>query len=78
MVTRFLLSLVYDLCESEGDAEGLRALRRIMVCYFLAKKPHRLDSKYASFTMIDLGKTSKLMCTKGGEGGLRRSFFALQ
>ena len=54
MVTRLLLSLVFDLCESEGDAEGLRALRRVMVCYFLAKKPERLDSKYASFTLIDL------------------------
>ena len=54
MVTRLLLSLVFDLCEAEGDAEGLRALRRVMVCYFLAKKPERLDSKYASFTMLDL------------------------
>ena len=25
-----------------------------MVCYFLASKPDRLDSKYASFTLIDL------------------------
>ena len=54
MVTRFLLSLAFDTCESEGDAVGLRALRRIMVCYFLATKPERLDSKYASFTLIDL------------------------
>ena len=54
MVTRFLLSLAFDNCESEGDAEGLRALRRVMVCYFLASKPERLDSKYASFTAIDL------------------------
>ena len=56
MVTRLLLSLAFDICESEGDAEGLRALRRVMVCYFIAKKPERLDSKYASFTLIDLGK----------------------
>ena len=41
MVSRLLLSLVFDICESEGDAEGLRALRRVMVCYFLAKKPER-------------------------------------
>ena len=54
MVERFLLSLVFDICEEEGDAEGLRALRRIMVSYFLAKKPERQDSKYASFTLIDL------------------------
>ena len=25
-----------------------------MVCYFLAAKPNRLDSKYAAFTLIDL------------------------
>ena len=54
MVSRLLLSLAFDCCESEGDAEGLRALRRVMVCYFLANKPNRLDSKYASFTLIDL------------------------
>ena len=54
MVVRFLLSLVFDTCEEEGDAEGLRALRRVMVCYFLAHKPERLDSKYASFTLIDI------------------------
>ena len=54
MVERFLLSLVYDICEEEGDAEGLRALRRVMVSYFLAQKPDRQDSKYASFTLIDL------------------------
>ena len=54
MVTRLLLSLAFDTCEEEGDAEGLRALRRVMICYFLASKPERLDSKYASFTLIDL------------------------
>ena len=54
MVERFLLSLCFDVCEQEGDAEGLRALRRVMVCYFLAGKPERQDSKYASFTLIDL------------------------
>ena len=54
MVTRYLLSMAFDSCESEGDAEGLRALCRVMVCYFLANKPHRLDSKYAAFTLIDL------------------------
>lgn len=54
MVERFLLSLVFDACEEEGDSEGLRALRRVMVCYFLAHKPERQDSKYASFTFLDL------------------------
>ena len=54
MVSRFLLSLAFDVCESEGDAEGLRALRRVMVAYFLAEKPGSLLSKYAAFTMFDL------------------------
>ena len=54
MVARFLLSLAFDSCESEGDAEGLRAVRRVMVCYFLAAKPNRLDSKYSSYTFNDL------------------------
>ena len=49
-----MLSLAFDECEAEGDAEGLRALRRVMICYFLAAKPDRLDSKYASFTFNDL------------------------
>ena len=53
MVERFVLSLVFDVCEEESDAEGLRALRRIMIPYFLAQKPKQ-DSKYASFTLIDL------------------------
>ena len=54
MVSRFLLSLAFDIMEEEEDAEGLRALRRVMVSYFLAQKPERLDSKYAAFTLIDL------------------------
>ena len=54
MVARLLISLVFDICESEEDAEGLRALRRVMVPYFLAKSPGKMVSKYASFTMIDL------------------------
>ena len=54
MVARLLLSLAFDYCEAEGDAEGLRALRRVMVGYFIASKPERLDSKYASFTFLDL------------------------
>ena len=54
MVERLLLSLCYDVCEEEGDAEGLRALRRVMIPYFLAQKPGRQDSKYAAHTLIDL------------------------
>ena len=54
MVARLLLSLVFDVCEEEEDAQGLRALRRTMVAYFLAKTPGRLMSKYAAFTLQDL------------------------
>ena len=54
MVSRLILSLVFDVCEEEGDAEGLRALRRVMVPYFLARKTNRMDSKYAAFTLTDL------------------------
>ena len=55
MVIRLLLSLAFDVFESEEDAEGLRALRRIMVCYFLnSTKRGSLNSKYASFTLTDL------------------------
>ena len=54
MVARLLISLVFDACEAENDAKGLRALRRVMVSYFLSKSPNRLVSKYASFTLIDL------------------------
>ena len=54
MVTRYLLSLAFDVCEEEGHAEGLRALRRIMVCYFLNSSKGKQNSKYASFTLIDL------------------------
>ena len=53
MVERYLLSLVFDLCEEESDAVGLRALRRVMIPYFLAQKPKQ-DSKYAAFTLLDL------------------------
>lgn len=54
MVERYLQSLAFDICEEEGDAVGLRALRRTMVAYFCAKKPDKLDSKYAAFTVLDL------------------------
>ena len=31
MVERFLLSLVFDICEEEGDAEGLRSFGKLML-----------------------------------------------
>ena len=50
-----MLSLAFDICEEEeGDAEGLITLSMVMVPYFLLKKPERLDSKYAAFSIIDL------------------------
>ena len=54
MVSRLILSLLFDVCEAEGDAEGLRAVRRVMVPYFLSKSPEKLVSKYADFTLTDL------------------------
>ena len=54
MIERFLLNLAFDMCEAEGDSEGLRTVRRIMVIYFLNSNNGRLNSKYASFTLIDL------------------------
>ena len=51
-VSRYLISILYDICESENDADGLKGLRRIMVCYFLNST--KGDSKYAAFTMFDL------------------------
>ena len=40
--------------EEEGDALGLRGLKTSMVCYFLNRKEHRQDSKYAAGLLLDL------------------------
>ena len=54
IVTRFLPSLALDLCEQEGDGEGLLAVERLMVSYFLASNLRSQNSKYADFTLFDL------------------------
>ena len=51
---RTVLSLVTDKLEGEGDALGLRGLRVAMVCYFLNRKQHKQDSKYALALLFDL------------------------
>ena len=54
LVMRFLPSLGLDLCEAEGDFEGLRALERLMVAYFLASNLKSQNCKYADYTLFDL------------------------
>ena len=51
---RTILGLVLDKMEGEGDALGLRSLRIAMICYFLNRKQHRQDSKYALALLFDL------------------------
>jgi hypothetical protein len=46
--------MAYDMCEAEGDAAGWRTLRRAMVTYFLASNLKSQNSKYATWTMLDL------------------------
>jgi hypothetical protein len=45
MCSRLVLSLVIDRCEKECDPLGLRAIRRIMISYFLNRKNKVQDSK---------------------------------
>ena len=40
--------------EGEKDALGLRALKTVMVTYFLNRKENRQDSKYAAALLFDL------------------------
>ena len=54
IVTRFLPSLALDLCEQEGDGEGLLAVERLMVSYFLASNLKSQNVKYADFTLFDV------------------------
>lgn len=54
LVMRFLPSLGLDLCEAEGDFEGLRALERLMVAYFLGSNLKSQNCKYADYTLFDL------------------------
>ena len=45
MCSRLVLSLVIDRCEKEEDPLGMRAIRRIMITYFLNRKSKVQDSK---------------------------------
>ena len=45
---RTVVSLVLDSVEHEGDGLGLRAVRTVMIPYFLNRKENIQDSKYAS------------------------------
>ena len=46
--SRLVLSLAIDTCEKAEDPLGLRAIRRIMVLYFLNRKCKVQDSKVSS------------------------------
>ena len=45
MCSRLVLSLAIDRCEKHEDPLGLRAIRRIMILYFLNRKCKVQDSK---------------------------------
>ena len=51
---RTVISMVIDKLEEEADAFGLRALRKIMLTYFLNRKPDRQDSKYAHWLFFHM------------------------
>ena len=50
--SRFVLSLILDLCEKQEDPLGLRGIRRIMVPYFLNRKSQVQDSKVSNILHI--------------------------
>ena len=52
--SRAVLSLVADKLEEECDALGLQAFRISMIIYFLNRKQHVQDSKYAYSLLLDL------------------------
>lgn len=45
MVSRLVISLIFDRCEKEEDPVGLRGVRRLMIAYFLNRKNKVQDSK---------------------------------
>ena len=60
MCSRLVLSLAIDRCEKEEDPLGMRAIRRIMISYFLNRKCKVQDSKvkinqieYLNLTELD-------------------------
>ena len=48
MCSRLVLSLIIDRCEKQEDPLGMRAIRRIMIPYFLNRKCKVQDSKVSS------------------------------
>ena len=50
--SRLVLSLAIDTCEKAEDPLGLRAIRRIMVLYFLNRKCKVQDSKVSIIFVI--------------------------
>ena len=50
---RTVVSLVLDAVEHEGDGKGLRAVRTVMIPYFLNRKVNVQDSKYASRLLMN-------------------------
>ena len=46
-LARAVISLVLDSVEHEGDGMGLRAVRTVLIPYFLNRKENYQDSKYA-------------------------------
>ena len=55
LVSRLVLSLLIDRCEKAEDPLGLRAIRRILIPYFLNRKSQVQDSKVGDLcTLIDL------------------------
>ena len=54
LVIRFLPNLAIDMCEAEGDAEGLLAIQRLMVTYFLGANLSSQNIKYADYTLFDI------------------------
>ena len=53
VVTRMILSEVFDAGEEEEDSYLLRCLRLIMMTYFLNRKYKIQDSKYAAYIILD-------------------------
>ena len=54
LCSRTVLSVISDKLEEECDALGLRAFRISIIVYFLNRKQHVQDSKYAYSLLLDL------------------------
>lgn len=54
MCSRLVLSLILDRCEKQEDPLGMRAIRRIMIPYFLNRKCTVQDSKVSDHSLLKL------------------------